>query len=344
MSVGILEKLVAIRERFLQEVKNLSTQDSLVQFKAKYLGKSGELSEVLKGLKDVSPADRPKIGGKANELRDEFEKKISECLNFLENKEIEQKLNSEKIDITLPGRGRAMGAVHPLTATMDRVIDIFARLGFSLITGPEVETEFCNFEALNVPKDHPARDMQDTLYLKNGNLLRTQTSSMQIRAMLSQKPPLRLVMAGAVYRSESVDATHSAMFHQLECLCVDKNITMAELKGTLEFFAKEMFGAKTQIRMRSSFFPFTEPSVEVDCTCVFCKGSGCKVCKQSGWIEILGAGMVNPAVFEKVGYPAGEYTGFALGMGIERVAMLLHDIHDLRLLYENDIRFLNQFV
>lgn len=342
--MAILEKLEAVREKFLKELEIQSNPEALAQFKARYLGKASELSEVLKGLKDVSAAERPKIGGKANEIRSEFEAKIAAKLSAFENAEIEKKLSSEKIDITLPGRARAMGAVHPLTATMDRVIDIFARLGFSLITGPEAETEFCNFEALNVPADHPARDMQDTLYLKNGHLLRTQTSSMQIRAMLSQKPPLRLVMAGAVYRSESVDATHSAMFHQLECLCVDKNITMEELKGTLQFFAKEMFGAKTKIRMRSSFFPFTEPSVEVDCTCVFCSGKGCKVCKQSGWIEILGAGMVNPAVFEKVGYQAGEYTGFALGMGIERVAMLVHDIHDLRLLYDNDIRFLDQFV
>ncbi len=344
MSQSILEKLEIIRENFNRELVAQNTPDAIAQFKAKFLGKTGELSEVLKGLKDVSVADRPKIGGRANELRAEFEKSISEKISGLENAEIEKKLSSEKIDITLPGRRRSMGAVHPLTATMDRVIDIFARLGFSFITGPEAETEFCNFDALNVPKDHPARDMQDTLFLKNGNLLRTQTSSMQIRAMLAQKPPLRLVMAGAVYRSESVDATHSAMFHQLECLCVDKNITMEELKGTLEFFAKEMFGAKTKIRMRSSFFPFTEPSVEVDCTCVFCVGKGCKVCKHSGWIEILGAGMVNPAVFEKVGYASGEYTGFALGMGIERVAMLLHDINDLRLLYENDVRFLDQFV
>lgn len=342
--MSIQDKLNALKTEFQAGLPKVATLDDLLQFKARFLGKSGALSEVLKGLKDVSAADRPKIGGLANQLRDEFEKGVQARLQEFENKEIEKKLSSERIDVTLPGRRKHIGGVHPLVQTQDRIIDIFSRLGFALITGPEVETDFCNFEALNVPADHPARDMQDTLYLSQGNLLRTQTSAMQIRAMLNQKPPLRYVMAGAVYRSESVDATHSAMFHQLECLCVDKNVTMEELKGTLEFFAKEMFGAKTQIRLRGSYFPFTEPSVEVDCSCVFCKGKGCKVCKQTGWIEILGAGMVNPAVFEKCGYPAGEYSGFALGMGIERIAMLMHDIHDLRLFYENDLRFLNQFL
>ncbi|HEY8280292.1 MAG TPA: phenylalanine--tRNA ligase subunit alpha [Bdellovibrionota bacterium] len=338
------DKLNALKADFEAGLPKVPTVEELLSFKAKFLGKSGALSEVLKGLKDVSAADRPKIGGLANQLRDAFDAAVSGRMREFENQEIEKKLGSEKIDVTLPGRRKHIGGVHPLMQTQDRIIDIFTRLGFALITGPEVETDFCNFEALNVPADHPARDMQDTLYLRGGNLLRTQTSAMQIRAMLAQKPPLRFVMAGAVYRSESVDATHSAMFHQLECLCVDKNITMENLKGTLEFFAKEMFGSKTKIRLRGSYFPFTEPSVEVDCSCVFCKGNGCKVCKQSGWIEILGAGMVNPVVFEKCGYPAGEYTGFALGMGIERIAMLVHDIHDLRLFYENDLRFLGQFL
>jgi len=342
--MSIHDKLNELKTEFEKGLPGAATLDELLQFKSKFVGKSGALSEVLKGLKDVSPADRPKVGGLANQLRDLFETSIQAKVQELENKAIEKKLSSEKIDVTLPGRRKHIGGVHPLVQTQDRIVDIFTRLGFSLITGPEVETDFANFEALNVPPDHPARDMQDTLYLKQGHLLRTQTSAMQVRAMLAQKPPLRLVMTGAVYRSESVDATHSAMFHQLECLCVDKNVTMQELKGTLEYFAKEMFGAKTKIRLRGSYFPFTEPSVEVDCSCVFCKGSGCKVCKQSGWIEILGAGMVNPAVFEKVGYPAGEYTGFALGMGIERIAMLMHDIHDLRLFYENDLRFLSQFL
>jgi phenylalanyl-tRNA synthetase alpha chain len=342
--MSIQEKLGKLRQEFDSGLKAVNSVEELFQLKARFLGKSGALSEVLKGLKDASAEERPKIGAIANQLRDAFEQGLQLRLRSLEDAEIERKLQSERIDVTLPGRRRHMGAVHPLVQTQDRIIDIFTRLGFALISGPEVETDFCNFEALNVPADHPARDMQDTLYLNSGKLLRTQTSAMQIRAMLDQKPPLRLVMAGAVYRSESVDATHSAMFHQLEALCVDKNVTMEQLKGTLEFFAKEMFGARTKIRLRGSYFPFTEPSVEVDCSCVFCSGKGCKVCKQTGWIEILGAGMVNPAVFEKVGYPAGEFTGFALGMGIERVAMLLHDIHDLRLFYENDVRFLNQFL
>jgi phenylalanyl-tRNA synthetase alpha chain len=342
--MSIEAKLRELNQEFEKGLSGPKSSEELILFKNKFLGKSGALSEVLKGLKDVAAQDRPKIGGLANQLRDAFEKAVAARLVDFENAEIEKKLSSEKIDVTLPGRRKHIGGVHPLMQTQDRIIDIFTRLGFALISGPEVETDFCNFEALNVPADHPARDMQDTLYLKDGHLLRTQTSAMQIRAMLAQKPPLRFVMAGAVYRSESVDATHSAMFHQLECLCVDKNVTMEELKGTLEFFAKEMFGAKTKIRLRGSYFPFTEPSVEVDCSCVFCKGAGCKVCKQTGWIEILGAGMVNPAVFEKVGYPSGEYSGFALGMGIERIAMLVHDIHDLRLFYENDLRFLSQFL
>ena len=299
-------KLLELQTEFEKGLSSPKNADELVLFKNKFLGKSGALSDVLKGLKDVPGPDRPKIGGLANQLRDSFEKAVLARLRDFENAEIEKKLSSERIDVSLPGRRKHIGGVHPLMQTQDRIIDIFTRLGFALITGPEIETDFCNFKALNVPPDHPARDMQDTLYLKAGNLLRTQTSAMQIRAMLAQKPPLRFVMAGAVYRSESVDATHSAMFHQLECLCVDRNVTMEELKGTLEYFAKEMFGAKTKIRLRGSYFPFTEPSVEVDCSCVFCKGAGCKVCKQSGWIEILGAGMVNPAVFEKCGYAPGE--------------------------------------
>ncbi len=342
--MSIQDKLLALKTEFTAGLPGLLSLDEVIAFKNKFLGKSGALSEVLKGLKEVNPTDRPKIGGLANQLRDSFEAAVGARIREFEGKEIEKKLAQERIDVTLPGRRKHIGGVHPLMQTQDRIIDIFTRLGFALISGPEVETDFCNFEALNVPPDHPARDMQDTLYLKQGNLLRTQTSSMQIRAMLAQKPPLRFVMAGAVYRSESVDATHSAMFHQLECLCVDKSVTMEELKGTLEFFAKEMFGAKTKIRLRGSYFPFTEPSVEVDCSCVFCKGTGCRICKQTGWIEILGAGMVNPIVFEKCGYPVGEYSGFALGMGIERIAMLVHGIHDLRLFYENDLRFLSQFL
>lgn len=342
--MSIQAKLQEIEKEFSAGLARLTDRESLTLWKAKFLGKTGALGEVLKGLKDATVEERKTIGSMANQLRDRFELEIGSLFQKLEDQEVQKQLASEKIDVTLPGKKRHMGAVHPLVQTQDRIIDIFTRLGFALISGPEVETEFCNFEALNVPKDHPARDMQDTLYIKGTGLLRTQTSAMQIRAMLGHKPPLRLVMAGAVYRSESVDATHSAMFHQLECLCVDKNITMAHLKGTLEYFAKEMFGARTKIRMRGSYFPFTEPSVEVDCSCVFCSGKGCKVCKQTGWIEILGAGMVNPAVFEKVGYAPGEYTGFALGMGIERVAMLIHDIHDLRLFYENDVRFLEQFL
>jgi phenylalanyl-tRNA synthetase alpha chain len=342
--MGIKEQLDRLKTEFFAGLSAVAKAEDLFLYKSKYLGKSGALSEILKGLRDVPVAERPTLGAAANELRDSFESALAKKLSEFEEGEVNRKLSSERVDVTLPGRRKLMGSVHPLVQTQDRIIDIFTRLGFALVQGPEVETDFCNFEALNVPADHPARDMQDTLYVDHGRLLRTQTSAMQIRAMLAEPPPLRLVMAGAVYRAESVDATHSAMFHQLECLCVDRHVTMEELKGTLEYFAKEMFGSKTKIRLRGSFFPFTEPSVEMDCTCVFCGGKGCKVCKQSGWIEILGAGMVNPAVFEKVGYSSTEFTGFALGMGIERVAMLHHDIHDIRMFYENDIRFLRQFL
>ncbi|MCO5141517.1 MAG: phenylalanine--tRNA ligase subunit alpha [Oligoflexia bacterium] len=337
------EKLKQLESTFLSKISDVQTEHELGSLRAQFLGKSGSLSEVLKGLKDIDPKLRPVVGSLANQIRDRMESGIKAKQADLESLEIAKKIQEEKIDVSLPGRIRWMGTVHPLVQVQDRIVDIFSRLGFSYIQGPEIETDFCNFEALNIPKNHPSRDMQDTLYIDENRLLRTQTSSMQIRAMLSEPPPVRLVMTGAVFRSEAVDATHSAMFHQLECLCVDENVTMEDLKGTLEFFAREMFGNKTKIRLRGSFFPFTEPSVEVDCTCVFCSGKGCKVCKKSGWIEILGAGMVNPAVFEKVGYPS-TVSGFALGIGIERVAMLLHDISDIRLFYENDIRFLRQFL
>jgi phenylalanyl-tRNA synthetase alpha chain len=340
----VIERLEKLSELAKSALKAAQSKDALFQLKAQYLGKKGELSEILKGLKDLSAEERPKIGEHANRLRDTLDRVISERLSELEDAEIAVQLKSERIDVTLPGKRRYMGAVHPLSQTIDRLLDVFNQLGFSYVTGPEIETEFCNFEALNVPDNHPARDMQDTLYVKPGILLRTQTSSMQIRAMLAQKPPLKVVMAGAVYRRDSVDATHTPMFHQMEGLCIDKNVTMEELKGALEHFARQLFGANTKIRMRSSFFPFTEPSVEVDCTCVFCAGKGCKVCKHSGWIEILGAGMVHPNVFEQVGYAPGEVTGFAFGLGIERIAMLVHDIDDIRYLYENDLRFLEQFV
>lgn len=340
----MIDSLKKIGQAAQAKLKTVVTAEELAQLKAQYLGKKGELSEVLKGLKDLDPKERPKIGEIANQLRGELEAAIDACLNTLQEKEIASKLSSERIDVTLPGRARAMGAVHPLSLTMDRLLDIFAHLGFSYYTGPEVETDFCNFEALNIPADHPARDMQDSLYVRAGVLARTQTSSMQIRAMLAQKPPVKIVFPGAVYRSDPFDASHSPMFHQMEGLYVDKHVTMEELKGTLEHFARELFGSGTKIRMRSSFFPFTEPSVEVDCSCAFCAGKGCKVCKQTGWLEILGAGMVHPNVFTAVGYNPGEVSGFAFGLGIERIAMLLYDVDDIRLFYENDLRFLEQFV
>jgi phenylalanyl-tRNA synthetase alpha chain len=339
-----LEQLLASLEtEALPLLGAANSIDELFQLKARFLGKKGQLSDLLKGLKDLDATMRPLIGDKANQLRDRLETAVTTRQNALEESAIQSQLVAEKIDITLPGRFSPMGAVHPLSSTMDRLLDVFTSLGFAYVQGPEVETDFCCFQGLNLPLDHPARDMQDTLYVTGHTLLRTQTSAVQVRAMLARKPPLKVITAGAVYRRDSVDATHSPMFHQLEGLCVDKNVTMEELKGTLQYFAKELFGTNTKIRMRGSYFPFTEPSVEVDCSCVFCKGNGCKVCKQTGWLEILGAGMVHPNVFEQVGINPAEYSGFACGLGIERIAMLLHGVDDIRHFYENDLRFLEQF-
>lgn len=340
-----LEKLlIELEHQAIPQFKAANSVEELFQLKAQFLGKKGQLSELLKGLKDLDATQRPIIGDKANKLRDALEAAIQARQAELEEKLISAQLSAEKIDITLPGRFRSMGAVHPLSSTMDRLLDVFNSLGFAFVQGPEVETDFCCFQGLNLPLDHPARDMQDSIYLTPHTLLRTQTSAVQVRAMLARKAPLKVITAGAVYRRDSVDASHSPMFHQLEGLCVDKNVTMEELKGTLLYFSKELFGSSTKIRLRGSYFPFTEPSVEVDCSCVFCKGAGCKVCKHSGWLEILGAGMVHPNVFDQVGINSQEYTGFACGLGIERIAMLLHGIDDIRHLYENDLRFLEQFV
>lgn len=346
---AILDQLRALEPKGLAALSKAKSAPELQETKSQFLGKKGELSEILKGLKDLDAASRPVVGAEANRVRDSLEKAYAARLQDLEDAEISGRLAKEGLDLSLPGRRRKLGAKHPLTQVRSHLYGIFQELGFSIASGPEVETEFCNFEALNVPADHPARDMQDTLYCSPGIVLRTQTSSVQIRAMLLQPPPIKVVAAGAVYRNDAVDATHSPMFHQMEGLYVDKGVHMGHLRGTLELFARRLMGANTKIRLRPSFFPFTEPSVEVDFSCAFCSGKGCRVCKQSGWIEILGAGMVNPRVFTQVSkaggvnYDSSEVTGFAFGIGIERVAMLFYDINDIRLFYENDLRFLEQF-
>jgi phenylalanyl-tRNA synthetase alpha chain len=296
----------------------------------------------MKGLGTLPPEERPAVGQLVNTVRDEIESELETLLTSVRNRAREEQLKSERIDVTLAGRGQRAGTKHPVTLVIEEVCDIFAGLGFSVAEGPEIEHDWYNFEALNFPPEHPARDMQDTFFVDNSLLLRTHTSPVQIRTMLKKKPPLRIIAPGTVYRCDS-DATHSPMFHQIEGLMVDTNVTFADLKGILTIFTNQLFGQKTGVRLRPSFFPFTEPSAEVDIACVICGGKGCRVCKNSGWLEILGAGMVDPEVYRHVNYDAENISGFAFGMGIERIAMLKYGISDMRLLFENDVRFLKQF-
>ena len=329
-------------------IKNVS-QDlkELDNVRVKFLGKKGELTNLLRGMSQLSAEDRPRIGKIVNEARAEIEKLLAEKNSELKAKELQKKLDSEKIDVTLPGRKIFQGHLHPLTLTLNRVKEIFIQMGYSVEEGPEVETDYFNFEALNLPKDHPARDMQDSFYITEEILLRTQTSPVQARTMQknSNNAPIRMIAPGRVYRRDDYDASHSPMFTQVEGLVIDEKITFADLKGTLDFFCKKIFGDSAQIRLRPSFFPFTEPSTEVDVSCVMCKGEDehCKVCHGSGWLEILGAGMVHPKVLEMSGYDSSKVSGFAFGMGIERIAMLSYGIDDLRYFFDNDTRFLNQF-
>jgi len=339
------DKLQSIGEDTLKEIEAASTAETLEQVRVTVLGKKGKLSEVLRGLGSTRPEERPAIGAVANELKRKIEESLEARKSVIENAILEKRLSEEKIDVTLPSRQLHAGVLHPVTQTTRKIIEIFSRIGFDVTTGPEVETEFLNFEAVNIPKDHPARDMQDTFFMGPGVVLRTHTSAVQIRTMKSQKHPIRILAPGAVFRCDN-DATHSPMFHQVEGLWVDRNVTMADLKGSLEFFAKEMFGTDTKIRLRPSYFPFVEPGAEVDVSCFMCKGrpnDACRICKGSGWLEILGAGMVHPRLFEIVGYDPDEVTGYAFGMGVERVALLLHQIPDLRLNFSGDTRFLGQF-
>ena len=307
-----------------------------------YLGKKGELTNLLKGMKDVAPEDRPKVGQMVNDVRAQLESKLEEARAALAKKAREEQLKKEVIDVTLPAKKNKVGHSHPNTIAREEVERIFIGMGYEVIEGPEVEYDEYNFEKLNIPKGHPARDEQDTFYVNDNILLRSQTSPVQVRTMEKGKLPIRMISPGRVFRSDEVDATHSPSFHQIEGLVIDKNITFADLKGTLAEFAKEMFGPETKVKFRPHHFPFTEPSAEVDVSCFKCGGKGCRFCKGSGWIEILGCGMVHPHVLEMCNIDPEEYTGFAFGVGLERIALLKYEIDDMRLLYENDIRFLKQ--
>jgi len=324
-------------------IEGAASSAELEAIRVRYLGRSGGLTQILKSLGALSPEERPQVGAAANEAKRELEALLDARLLATRAAERRRQRERERPDLTLPGRRPARGVVHPLTRVQDEIVRIFAGLGFSVAEGPEIETDAYNFEALNIPRDHPARDMQDTFYLSPETLLRTHTSPVQIRAMRAQKPPVRIICPGTVYRRDVADITHSPMFHQVEGLAVDRGITMADLKGTLTLFAQEMYGPRSKIRFRPSFFPFTEPSAEVDVLCFLCSGTGCRACTQSGWLEILGSGMVHPQVLKNVGYDPEQVTGWAFGMGIERIAMLKYGVDDIRLFFENDLRFLRQF-
>lgn len=330
-------------EEIREALSRAVSDDALQELRVRYLGKKGEITAMMKQMRDLSPEERPAFGSKINALRAKAEEAFAEKTAELREAALERRLQHERIDVTLPGKSAKLGAIHPLNQVYHEVRDIFAGMGFSVVEGPEVEFDHYNFEMLNIPKDHPARDMQDTFYLGENLLLRTQTSAAQIRTMETRKPPIRVICPGRVYRADEVDATHSPVFHQLEGLVVDKGITMCDLKGVLEQFAREIYGKDTKVRFRPSFFPFTEPSVEVDVSCSECGGKGCRVCKGAGWIEILGAGMVHPNVLRSCGIDPDVYTGFAFGIGIDRITTTRYKVSDIRLLFENDKRFLEQF-
>jgi phenylalanyl-tRNA synthetase alpha chain len=336
------EKLEQLRNGALQSIAAAAAVEQLQDIRVSLLGRKGELTALMKGLGSLSPEERPVVGQLVNTVRDEIEAALGAAIVAAQEKVIADRLQSERVDISLPGRRPLKGTKHPVSLVIEEICSIFAGLGFSVAEGPEIEHDWYNFEALNFPPEHPARDMQDTFFVENNLLLRTHTSPVQIRTMLKQKPPVRIIAPGTVYRCDS-DATHSPMFHQIEGLMVDSGVTFGDLKGILTVFTNQLFGQKTGVRLRPSYFPFTEPSAEVDVACVICGGKGCRVCKNSGWLEILGAGMVDPEVYRHVQYDAENISGFAFGMGIERIAMLKYGISDMRLLFENDVRFLRQF-
>ena len=337
------EKLEALKQKALSDLEKVGDAAVLEQLRVAYLGKKSELAAILKGMASLSPEERPIIGQLGNTVRNAIEQAFEKAKTHVNELETQKKIQAEALDVTLPASKIDIGNLHPLTKVQSQLEDVFLGMGFTIAEGPEVETDYYNFTALNTPEFHPARDVQDTFYITDKVLLRSQTSTVQVHAMENSKPPIRVISPGRVYRSDAVDATHSPMFQQCEGLVIDKGITMADLKGTLETFAKAMFGDKTEIRFRPHHFPFTEPSCEVDVSCFVCGGKGCSVCKGEGWIEILGAGMVHPNVLRMSGIDPDVYSGFAFGMGIERIVMTKYGINDMRLLYENDVRFLSQF-
>lgn len=338
------QKLENIKNAFKAELESSSKISELEGVKVKYLGKKSELNKILKSVGKLSKEERPLVGGLVNEIRTFVEDSINKKKNFLQEREILEKIKTEKIDITEPGKERTVGSRHPLNIVSECMCNIFKDMGFSVVDGPEIETDYYNFEALNMPSYHPARDTQDTFYIDENLLLRTQTTCVQVRILEKEKPPVRVVCPGKVFRSDDVDATHSPVFHQLEGLVVDEGVSFSDLKGTLEFFIKELYGNGAKVRFRPHHFPYTEPSAEMDIQCFSCKGRGCRVCKNEGYIEILGCGMVHPDVLKRCNIDSKKYTGFAFGIGIERVAMKKYGINDMRLFYENDVRFLKQFV
>ncbi|MEC0092930.1 phenylalanine--tRNA ligase subunit alpha [Paenibacillus macquariensis subsp. defensor] len=339
------ERLEALKNEALAQLQEVDSPETLNDLRVKYLGKKGALTEILRGMGSLSAEERPVIGQVGNEVRAAIESVIEVKQNAFQKAETEKRLQAEKVDVTLPGRPMSQGGVHPLNKVIQDIEEVFIGMGYNISEGPEVETDYYNFEALNLPKDHPARDMQDTFYITEELLMRTQTSPVQMRTMQSMdgESPVKIICPGKVYRRDDDDATHSFQFNQIEGLVIGENIRMSDLKGTLQQFVQEMFGANTQIRLRPSFFPFTEPSAEVDVTCVKCGGSGCRMCKQTGWLEILGCGMVHPKVLEAGGYDSEKFTGFAFGMGVERIAILKYGIDDIRHFYNSDMAFLKQF-
>ncbi|HMK48729.1 MAG TPA: phenylalanine--tRNA ligase subunit alpha [Thermodesulfovibrionales bacterium] len=337
-----MEELLSLKNAFLAEADTVASLSDLQQLRVKYLGKKGLVTSKLKTLSTIPPDLKPAYGKAVNEIKSFVEEDIARREALLKQEDHEKRVLAEAIDVTLPGKYTPFGREHPISRVLSEITSIFVSMGFEIEEGPEVELDYYNFEALNMPKNHPARDMQDTFYVSEDVVIRTHTSPVQVRVMEKRKPPVRIIAPGKVYRCDA-DVSHTPMFHQVEGLMVDADIAFSDLKGVLQMFIHSIFGPDTPVRFRPSFFPFTEPSAEVDIGCIFCQGKGCRVCKNTGWLEILGAGMVNPRVFEFVGYDPGVYTGFAFGMGVERITMLKYSIDDIRLFYENDLRFLKQF-
>ena len=336
-------KLREIRERVLNELSEAKATSRLEQIRVNVLGKKGELTGLLRGMGQLPAEERPKMGQLVNDVRKALEEALDKRSAELKEREKQARLEAEAVDVTLPGPTRSASSLHPMNIALNKMIDIFVGMGYEVVEGPEVEYDHYNFELLNIPKNHPARDAQDTFYVDDNIVLRTHTSPVQARIMTTRKPPIRIICPGRVYRADEADATHSPVFHQMEGLVIDENITMGDLKGTLDEFARQMYGEGISTRFRPSFFPFTEPSAEVDLTCASCHGAGCRMCKGTGWIEVLGAGMVNPHVLEMCGIDPQKYSGFAFGMGVERISLLKYNIPNLRYLYENDLRFLTQY-